>query len=272
MSQVQILPGSPSKNFSNQRLDFLLEFTCACPLVEPLGALPGSCVLATIPPRSAPGRHWCLLPYEALRHIVFACGCRRSTKRQLQSLFDNRRRHMWLSRFIRKSVGSRRIINWSEDLSFEAERLPELRGRPIEFGPVRILSTDPPIFLSGIPYDEFLGVARAFGERYGNVRAGFIVYPTWSIEDRRKAMAIRQSFLAHTKRYPRHTIRYICNTPGEARMLEEHGQRAEFLNHKFTVSEHIFRPLPEAAVEFDAIYNARFVAGNVTNWRRISRA
>lgn len=44
-------------------------------------------------------------------------------------------------------------------------------------------------------------------------------------------------------------------------MLEEHGQRAEFLNHKFTVSEHIFRPLPEAAVEFDAIYNARFVAG-----------
>ncbi|MFA5958051.1 hypothetical protein [Hyphomicrobium sp.] len=42
-------------------------------------------------------------------------------------------------------------------------------------------------------------------------------------------------------------------------MLESVGQPALFLNHKFTVSEQIFRPLPDVAIEFDAIYNARFV-------------
>lgn len=168
---------------------------------------------------------------------------------------------MWLSRFIRKPIGSGQIIDASEDLSFEAERLPELRGEPIKFGPVRVLSYRPPIFLSGIPYDEFLGMAPAFGRRYGDVKAGFIIFPTWTIETPKKAQAIRQSFLQHTKRYSRHTIRYICNTPGEAQLLEKFGQPAMFLNHKFTVSERVFRPLPEAKVEFDAIYNARFVDG-----------
>ncbi|SFV32121.1 glycosyltransferase [Hyphomicrobium facile] len=165
---------------------------------------------------------------------------------------------MGLSRFIRKFVGSRQT---SEGPSFEVERLPELRGEPIKFGPIRVLSYRPPIFLSGIPYDEFLGMAPAFGRHYGDVEAGFIIFPTWSIETPQKAKAIRQSFLQHTKRYPRHKIRYICNTPGETRLLEKFGQPAMFLNHKFTVSERVFRPLPEASVEFDAIYNARFVAG-----------
>ena len=37
------------------------------------------------------------------------------------------------------------------------------------------------------------------------------------------------------------------------------GLPAEFLNKNFTVSEQIFRPLDGVEVEFDAIYNARFV-------------
>ena len=149
---------------------------------------------------------------------------------------------MWLSRLIRTTLrhhkpGPNKTA--SRDLSFESERLPELRGAPISFGPVRVLSDDPPVFLSGIPYDGFLGIARAFGERYGDRKAGFVIFPTWSIEKPRKAKAIRQSFLGHAARYPNHLIRYICNTPGEARLLEECGQPATFLNQNFTVSDRI---------------------------------
>lgn len=157
---------------------------------------------------------------------------------------------MWLSRFLRKPVGSGQIIDAFEDLSFEAERLPELRGEPIKFGPVRVLSHRPPIFLSGIPYDEFLGMAPAFGRRYGDVKAGFIIFPTWTIETPKKAQAIRQSFLQHTKRYSRHTIRYICNTPGEAQLLEKFGQPATFLNHKFTVYSGRFLRLKSSLTQF----------------------
>ena len=57
-----------------------------------------------------------------------------------------------------------------------------------------------------------------------------MIFPTWSIEKPRKAKAIRQSFLGHAARYPNHLIRYIRNTPGEARLLEEFGQPATFLN------------------------------------------
>ena len=143
---------------------------------------------------------------------------------------------------------------------FEATRPPELRGQPIRFGPVRILSAEPPVFLSGTSYDEFLGFAPTFAQRYGNRPAGFIIFPTWSIETPERAKRIGEVVRAHTRRFDRHRIRYICNTQGEAALLRENGLPALFLNHKFTVSDRIFRPLGSARPEFDAVYNARFVA------------
>jgi glycosyltransferase involved in cell wall biosynthesis len=136
---------------------------------------------------------------------------------------------------------------------------PGMPDRPIDFGPVRLLSAAPPIFLSGIPYNGYLGIADAFAERYGNIRAGFVIFPTWSIESPGFPQAIRRKFLRHLKRYPHHTIRFICNTRKEAELLEEVGLPAVFLNKNFMVSDRIFRPLQHANVEFDGVYNARFV-------------
>jgi glycosyltransferase involved in cell wall biosynthesis len=130
---------------------------------------------------------------------------------------------------------------------------------PIQFGPARLLSAAPPVFLSGIPYNEYLGIARAFGERYGNMKSGFIIFPTWSIDNVRNPPAIRQTFADHSTRYPNHRFLFICNTPGEAQRLEELGIPAMFLNKNIMVSERIFRPIPDSHVEFDAVYNARFV-------------
>lgn len=130
---------------------------------------------------------------------------------------------------------------------------------PIHFGPVRLLSAAPPVFLSGIPYNEYLGIARAFAQRYGNMKCGFIIFPTWSIDNVRNPPAIRQMFADHSARYPNHRFLFICNTPGETQRLKELGMPAMFLNKNIMVSERIFRPIPESHVEFDAVYNARFV-------------
>ena len=74
---------------------------------------------------------------------------------------------MWLSRLIRNTLRHHKPgpTKLPPESLAQSERLPELRGAPISFGPVRVLSYDPPVFLSGIPYDEFLGIARAFGKR-----------------------------------------------------------------------------------------------------------
>ena len=55
-------------------------------------------------------------------------------------------------------------------------------SHPDDSGPAAVLSRHPPILISGIAHDQFLGIAPAFGERYGDVAAGFIIFPTWSIE------------------------------------------------------------------------------------------
>jgi uncharacterized protein (TIGR01627 family) len=126
-------------------------------------------------------------------------------------------------------------------------------------GPAWIVSVDPPIFLAGIPSEDYLGIARPFAERFGNIDAGFIVFPTWSLERPGYPEGVRADFLEHAAEYPRHAFRFICNTQRETNLLLGQGLPAEFLNKNFTVSDDVFHPLPAVEVEFDAIYNARFV-------------
>lgn len=126
-------------------------------------------------------------------------------------------------------------------------------------GPVWIVSDDPPVFLTGMPSDDYLGIAPHYAERHGGAAAGFIVFPTWSIERAGVPDEIAQAHAAHVARYPSHRFRFMCNTAREAELLQALGLPAQFLNKNFTVSDTIFRPLPEIEPRFDAIYNARFV-------------
>jgi uncharacterized protein (TIGR01627 family) len=162
---------------------------------------------------------------------------------------------------LRKSA-KRRIIRTKEKAKVRWRRLTAARsGEPPElrrdFGPVAVLSHDPPVFKTGIAWDEFLGIAPAFGEHYGDIPAGFIIYPTWTIEQRSAALAAAAA--EHRERFSNHRLLFICNTQREADLVSLAGQPAVFLNKNFTVSETIFRPLADTPVEFDAIYNARFI-------------
>jgi glycosyltransferase involved in cell wall biosynthesis len=121
---------------------------------------------------------------------------------------------------------------------------------------VTVLCHNPPVLRCGFVYDEFLGIAPAFGERYGDVPAGFIIYPSWAIGSR--SIALAAAAAAHRERFRNHHLLFTCNTQREADLVNLAGQPAVFLNQNLTVSEMIFRPLSDATVDFDAIYNARF--------------
>jgi glycosyltransferase involved in cell wall biosynthesis len=135
--------------------------------------------------------------------------------------------------------------------------LPET-GDPANYGPVAVISLDPPILKTGIAFAEWLGIAGAFGRRFGDWPAGFLIFPTWSNEAPERIAAIAHAASEHRRRYPSHRLVFMGNTQREAALLKAAGVPALFLNTNLTVSDAIFRPLDGAEPEFDAIYNARF--------------
>jgi len=135
---------------------------------------------------------------------------------------------------------------------------PRIEEPSQEFGPAAIFSFDPPIFLSGIAFKKYVGIATEFGKRYGSLPAAFLIYPTWTIDEEERAGRVIRTAKAHQDEYPSHQLVFLCNTAGERDRLLQAGLDAHLLNKNFIVSDRIFRPLPNATIEFDAVYTARF--------------
>ncbi len=177
------------------------------------------------------------------------------------------RKHPWRMAWLalvsvaRRKVSKRRQKQRLLGGSVVRHRLP-LQGRDEQahdYGPVAVISDFPPILWTGIAYDEWLGIASAFGRKFGNSPAGFFIYPTWTIEDPLRIAAIGDAFRAHLRRYPQHCLIFMGNTQKEADLLAGEGVPSVFLNKNFSVSEHSFRPLRQIKPDYDAVYNARFV-------------
>lgn len=136
--------------------------------------------------------------------------------------------------------------------------LPRPEDNAVEFGPVAALCFDPPIFMTGMAFQEMIGIAPAFGRTYGSRPAAFLVYPCWTIEDRHRSRQVIEAARAHREEYPEHELVFLCNTAAERELLAASGLNAYLLNKNFMVSDTVFRPLADAQIEFDAVYNARF--------------
>ena len=63
-------------------------------------------------------------------------------------------------------------------------------GDRVGYGPGSLISVDPPIFLSGLAFKEYVGIAGAFGRRFGNRPAAFVLYPTWTIASKEQAALV----------------------------------------------------------------------------------
>lgn len=73
------------------------------------------------------------------------------------------------------------------------------------------------------------------------------------------ATACRRHLAAH----PLHRIVVLCNETTAVPRLRARGVDAVLVSHNAFVDERIFRPLPDRARRYDAVYNARFV-----RWKR----
>jgi uncharacterized protein (TIGR01627 family) len=149
------------------------------------------------------------------------------------------------------------VPKWKSEL-MQPDQAPAVEEKSTAFGPAAILSFDPPILYSGIAFEEYIGIASTFGKQYGSLPAAFLIYPCWTIDSEFKAGRVIKAAREHQNEYPTHDLVFLCNTAGERDRLLSAGLNAHLLNKNFTVSEQIFRPLPDALVKFDAVYNARF--------------
>jgi hypothetical protein len=128
------------------------------------------------------------------------------------------------------------------------------------YSPCAVLSVDPPILLTGIAFRESVGIVGAFGRRFPGLPAAFIIYPTWTIAGAAKAAVVVAAARTHQERYPHHRLVFACNTADERDRLAAGGLSALILNKNSFVPEQTFRPLDGVGVEFDAVYNARFLS------------
>jgi hypothetical protein len=140
-----------------------------------------------------------------------------------------------------------------------SRRTPEPRG----LIPAAVLGSDPLVSYSGILEHAPLGLASVARDRLASRRAWFLISPTWSIESEETAAAIREAAILHRIQNPLHRLIFICNTSAEVATLQRKGEAAFFYNQNANVSETVFRPIPGATTEFDAIYNAQLIS-----WKR----
>ena len=119
-----------------------------------------------------------------------------------------------------------------------------------------LISADPFIAYSGITQAP-LGLASELPWRWRNRNAWFLLSPTWSLEGDFFAKALRGYAVMHRLFNPGHRLVFLCNTEQEVAQMQEVGEAALFHIKTSVVSEHVFRPLDDVPVEFDAIYNAQ---------------
>ncbi len=128
--------------------------------------------------------------------------------------------------------------------------------------PAAVLHADPLVSYSGILWKAPLGLASVGAEPLHERPAWFLLSPTWSIEYD-FAENLHELAVVHRSGHRGHNLIFVCNTPEEAALLQQHDEAAFFYNKTANTSESIFRPLEDAQAEFDAIYNAQLVP-----WKR----
>ena len=134
-------------------------------------------------------------------------------------------------------------------------RRPKLRRPARSDGAAAILCPNPMVVYACL--DGSMSVATYFGEQFPGRPATFFLFPSWTIESKKAVAKVHRHAERHRHRFPRHQLIFLCNTPGEAALLARQGERAVCSNQNIMLSEDIYRPLPEATVVFDAVYNAR---------------
>ena len=130
-----------------------------------------------------------------------------------------------------------------------------------EYGIYSLLSKNPPIFCVSYWMDEDLkfsySMDRIF-EYFKNRRAYFLYFWCWNIDEPERVQLVRHFENLHQKKYPKHKFIHLCNTVRQTEEFQKNDLEAVFCNHNAFIDENIFKPLPDSAKKYEAIYDARF--------------
>ncbi len=129
--------------------------------------------------------------------------------------------------------------------------------------PATILNGRPLVSYSGITKRYPLGLPGAAGRALCRRAGWFLLSPTWFLDGAGEASELRRRAVLHRARHPQHKLVFVVNSEANIRALRAAGEAAFFFNKTATTPEWLFRPLPTANREFDAIYNAQLLS-----WKR----
>lgn len=122
-----------------------------------------------------------------------------------------------------------------------------------------VLSLDPPIVYVTTSWPDTMQFIRPVGRYFGREHALLLLFNGWHIGDdiQDRLHEIR----AYRRRYPKHELQFLCNAADEVETFRRSGEPSWLLNHNLTISEDLFRPLPDVKVDFSAVCNARLAPG-----------
>lgn len=124
-----------------------------------------------------------------------------------------------------------------------------------------LLSAEPLIIATWTPRGPPLGMAGAIGPLLHGREVHFLVFPSWTWELPNRAPRVIADAAAHRRALPRHRITFVCSNPTEEAIFADAGWPAVTCNGNLVIDDAIFRPLPDIAPQFDAVYNARLSPG-----------
>lgn len=121
-----------------------------------------------------------------------------------------------------------------------------------------VLSLDPPIINTTLTWPEPASYLWAFGSRIGRRPAALLVCMSWHFDGGYGGEKGMRQVAEYRRHFPMHEIHFLANSPDEIENFARLGETAVLLNQNLAVSERHFFPVEDVAVDFDAIYNARF--------------
>ena len=123
--------------------------------------------------------------------------------------------------------------------------------------PGSILSRDPWIIYTTIAYPDPTAYMRSFAARLQGRPALFVIFMTWIFEPGRVAERVIREFRIFSQQHPHIQLLITVNQMSELELFQSYGLSGVLLNHNFSSSDQIYRPIQGMPRKFDAIYNAR---------------
>jgi glycosyltransferase involved in cell wall biosynthesis len=120
-----------------------------------------------------------------------------------------------------------------------------------------VLSRRPPVFLVPIGGARPLWMVETLGSYFAKERVLFFLLIYWSLENPSGVQIIKRNAELHQSRFSKQKLVFLCNTPAEQLLLDAAGLEAVTVHQNQIVSEQTFHPLDDAAITYDAVYNAK---------------